>query len=366
MKSRGAMVLCAGGTGGHLFPAEALAHELAARGWEVHLATDERARQYASQFPARKMHVIASSTPAGKNPFRLAMAAVTLLRGYRQARQMMLAVRPAAAIGFGGYPTVPPMLAATRLGIPSMIHDANAVMGRANKLLAPRVDLIAMGFEGVGGGDVAVTGNPVRPAVIEAAKSAYPVRKADEPFNLLVFGGSQGAQFFSKALPQAIELMAPQKRALLRIVQQARVEDETALKADYARLAITAEIAPFFTDMARKIANAHFVISRAGASTVSELAVIGRPALLVPYPHALDHDQALNAKAIADIGGATIFAQSALEPQRLAEILDEAVSDPQRLSQMAGKAGKSGHPDAAARLADCLEKLAAGRREKAV
>ncbi len=247
MKSRGAMVLCAGGTGGHLFPAEALAHELAVRGWDVHLATDERARQYASQFPARKMHVIASSTPSGKNPFRLAMAAITLLHGYRQARQMMLAVKPAAAIGFGGYPTVPPMLAATRLGIPSMIHDANAVMGRANKLLAPRVDLIAMGFEGVGGGDVAVTGNPVRPAVIEAAKSAYPVRKADEPFNLLVFGGSQGAQFFSKALPQAIELMAPQKRGLLRIVQQARAEDEAALKADYARLAITAEIAPFFT-----------------------------------------------------------------------------------------------------------------------
>ncbi|HSO47590.1 MAG TPA: UDP-N-acetylglucosamine--N-acetylmuramyl-(pentapeptide) pyrophosphoryl-undecaprenol N-acetylglucosamine transferase, partial [Rhizobiaceae bacterium] len=252
------------------------------------------------------------------------------------------------------------------LGVPSMLHDANAVMGRANKLLAPRVDLVAMGFDGVGEGTVEVTGNPVRPAVIEAAKSAYPVRKAGEPFNLLVFGGSQGAQFFSQALPLAIELMTPQKRALLRVVQQARAEDEAALKADYARLAITAEIAPFFTDMAKKIANAHFVISRAGASTVSELAVIGRPALLVPYPHALDHDQALNAKAIADNGGATIFAQSALEPQRLAEILDEAVSDPQRLSEMAGKAGKSGHPDAAARLADCLEKLAAGRREKAV
>lgn len=366
MKSKGTMVLCAGGTGGHLFPAEALAHELAARGWEIHLATDERAKRYAANFPARKMHVIASSTPSGKNPVKLAMAALTLLRGYRQARLMMKSLKPAAVIGFGGYPTVPPMLAATRLGIPSIIHDANAVMGRANKLLAPRVDLVAMGFAGVGEEKAEVTGNPVRPAVTEAAKTPYPERKPGEGFNLLVFGGSQGAQFFSQALPAAIALLAPEKRALLRIVQQARPEDEAKLKADYAAIGIEAEIAPFFTDMAKRIAGAHFVVSRAGASTVSELAVIGRPSLLVPYPHALDHDQALNARTLAENGGAIIVEQQTLDPQRLSEILDEAVSDPQRLAQMAGKARQSGHPDAAARLADCLERLAAGGRPTAV
>jgi UDP-N-acetylglucosamine--N-acetylmuramyl-(pentapeptide) pyrophosphoryl-undecaprenol N-acetylglucosamine transferase len=299
MKTRGTMVLCAGGTGGHLFPAEALAHELARRGWEVHLATDDRAQRYAASFPAKKMHVIASSTPSGKNPFMLALAGLTLLRGYRQARLLLSSLKPAAVIGFGGYPTVPPMLAATRMGIPSMIHDANAVMGRANKLLAPRVDLVAMGFEGVEAGDnTLVTGNPVRPAVLEAAQTPYPSRQAGEPFNLLVFGGSQGAQFFSQAMPQAIELLPNETRALLRLVQQARPEDEAAVKAAYAALGVKAEVAPFFTDMAKRMANAHFVVSRAGASTVCELAAIGRPALLVPYPYALDHDQALNARTL--------------------------------------------------------------------
>jgi UDP-N-acetylglucosamine--N-acetylmuramyl-(pentapeptide) pyrophosphoryl-undecaprenol N-acetylglucosamine transferase len=365
MKTRGTMVLCAGGTGGHLFPAEALAHELAGRGWEVHLATDDRAKRYAANFPAKKMHVIASSTPAGKNPVTLAFAGFTLLRGYRQARMLLSSLKPAAVIGFGGYPTVPPMLAATRMGIPSIIHDANAVMGRANKLLAPRVDLVAMGFEGVEAGDnTLVTGNPVRPAVLEAAKTAYPSRQPGEPFNLLVFGGSQGAQFFSQALPQAIELLPPEKRSMLWLVQQTRPEDEAGVKAAYSALGVEAQVAPFFTDMASRIASAHFVVSRAGASTVSELAAIGRPSLLVPYPHALDHDQALNARTLEASGGARIVEQSALSPQRLAEILDEAITDPQRLAAMAAQAKRSGRPDAAARLADCLEKLATGKTPK--
>jgi UDP-N-acetylglucosamine--N-acetylmuramyl-(pentapeptide) pyrophosphoryl-undecaprenol N-acetylglucosamine transferase len=365
MKTRGTMVLCAGGTGGHLFPAEALAHELAGRGWDVHLATDERAQRYAANFPAKKMHVIASSTPSGKNPVRLAVAGLTLLRGYRQARMLLASLKPAAVIGFGGYPTVPPMLAATRMGIPSIIHDANAVMGRANRLLAPRVDLIAMGFEGVeAGANTLVTGNPVRPAVIEASKMAYPLRQAGEPFNLLVFGGSQGAQFFSQALPQAIELLPPEKRSLLRLVQQARPEDEGGVKAAYAALGVQGEVAPFFTDMAKRIASAHFIVSRAGASTVSELAAIGRPSLLVPYPHALDHDQALNARTLEAGGGASIVEQATLSTTRLAEILDEAMSEPQRLAEMAAQAKRSGRPDAAARLADSLEKLASKNSPK--
>jgi UDP-N-acetylglucosamine--N-acetylmuramyl-(pentapeptide) pyrophosphoryl-undecaprenol N-acetylglucosamine transferase len=362
MSGKGTVLVCAGGTGGHLFPAEALAHVLSARGYSVHLATDERATRYAAAFPAAGVHVIPSATPSGSNPFKLAGAALALMRGYRQSRRLIAQIGARAAIGFGGYPTVPPMLAATRMGLPTIIHESNAVLGRANRLLESRVDRVAMGFEGVKtGGRTVVSGNPVRPAVIAAAREPYPARKAEDHFNLLVFGGSQGAQFFSQALPEAIALLPPERQALLRLVQQARAEDEAALRAAYAKLDIAAEVAPFFTDMARRIAAAHYVISRAGASTVSELSVIGRPALLVPYPHALDHDQAQNAAAIARSGGAEIVLQGELDPRRLAEKLDEAIRSPQRLAQMAQSARSSGRPDAAERLADLVDELVAAR-----
>lgn len=358
---KGVVLLCAGGTGGHLFPAEALAHELIARGFEVHLATDERAQRYSGSFPAKQTHVIASATLSGTNPLALAHAALALWRGYRQALAMLKSLRPLAVVGFGGYPTLPPMWAAIRLGIPALIHDANAVMGRANRLLAKGVRTIAMGFGGTASGkNVIVTGNPVRPAVLAAAKLGYPKRSASQAFNLLVFGGSQGAQYFSQALPQAVALLAPAQQRVLRIVQQARAEDEAALRSAYATGGINAEIAPFFTDMADRIAKAHFVISRAGASTVSELAVIGRPALLVPYPHALDHDQAMNARTLAEGGGARIVEQRELDPKRLSIILAKAIAEPRGLAEMAEKAKRSGKPDAAARLGDCVERAISG------
>ena len=363
--AEGTILLAAGGTGGHLFPAEALAHELIARGYEVHLATDERAGRYAGAFPAAAVHEIPSATIGSKNPLALAGAFWTIWRGAREAGRVIGEIKPKAVVGFGGYPTLPPVWAATRRNVPTLIHEQNAVMGRANKALATRVTAIAGGFlpegEGAFAARTVATGNPVRPAVIEAAKTDYEQSGAGEPFRLLVFGGSQGAQFFSQAVPAAVALLPGELRGRLAVTQQARPEDEAAVKAAYAGLGIEAEISPFFTDMARRIAAAHLVISRSGASTVSEIAAIGRPVVLVPYPHALDHDQAANAAALARAGGAEVCPQSSLSPESLAGKLAGYMTEPQRCAAMAAAAKSAGKPEAARLLADLTEAIASGQ-----
>jgi UDP-N-acetylglucosamine--N-acetylmuramyl-(pentapeptide) pyrophosphoryl-undecaprenol N-acetylglucosamine transferase len=293
MEDKGLIVLAAGGTGGHLFPAEALGHELKARGYRVHLVTDSRAERFAGKFPADEIHVVPSATIGSKNPIALAKALLKLWSGMRAARSLFTKLKPKAVIGFGGYPTVPPLLASTTMKIPSLIHEQNAVMGRANKMLASRVQAIAGGFLPEGHGTHAaktvVTGNPVRPGVISASGQAYVASGENDPFNLVVFGGSQGAQFFSSAIPSAICLLEDQYRKRLKVTQQARAEDQDAVTKSYDKLDLAADVSPFFGDMPKRIADANLVISRSGASTVSELAVIGRPAILVPYPYALDH-----------------------------------------------------------------------------
>ena len=300
------ILLAAGGTGGHLFPAEALAHELSARGWTVQLATDSRAERFAVNFPGARIHPISAATLASKNPLALARSFWTIFRGVRQASAVIAKEKPAAVVGFGGYPTLPPIYAATRRGVPTLIHEQNAVMGRANKALAGRVSAIAGGFladgNGAYQGKTVLTGNPVRPAVMAAAEVPFDVPEADGPFRLLVFGGSQGAQFFSDAIPPAIALLPEDQRRRLRITQQARPDDEAKVLEAYESLGVEAEVSAFFGDMAERMAKAHLVVSRSGASTVSEISVIGRPALLVPYPHALDHDQAANAAMLAAAG----------------------------------------------------------------
>lgn len=363
--SKGIILLAAGGTGGHVFPAEALAYELKARGYSVHLVTDSRAERFAGKFPADDIHVVPSATIGSKNPVAVARSLWTLWTGMRAAKKLIQRLKPAVVVGFGGYPTVPPLLAATRLGVPSMIHEQNAVMGRANKALAQRVQAIAGGFLPENGGaysqKTVTTGNPVRPAIIEAAKVPYKPSHAGEPFNLVVFGGSQGAQYFSKAMPTAISLLDDELRARLRITQQVRPEDMEMVSGCVARLEMGADIAPFFTDMAERLANAHLVICRSGASTVSEISVIGRPAVLVPYPHALDHDQAANAAALAATGGAKVIAQSELSPEKIASILTHVMNDPEKLARMAAAAKQAGKPDAANLLAGMVEAIAAGR-----
>jgi UDP-N-acetylglucosamine--N-acetylmuramyl-(pentapeptide) pyrophosphoryl-undecaprenol N-acetylglucosamine transferase len=358
--TRGVILLAAGGTGGHVFPAEALAHELKQRGWSVHLVTDGRAERYAGRFPAEAIHTVPSATIGSRNPVTLIRAGLTIWSGVQAATKLINRLKPKAVVGFGGYPTLPPLYAATRRGLPTLVHEQNAVMGRANKALAGRVTAIAGGFLPEGGKTVA-TGNPVRPAVIEAARTPYFASIPDARFNLLVFGGSQGAQFFSQAVPPSIAALPDNARKRLRITQQARPEDEEAVRKAYAGLGIQAEIAPFFDDMAERMAAAHLVVSRAGASTVSEIAVIGRPSLLVPYPHALDHDQAANAAALAGAGGADVHDQATLTTERLAELLLKAMTEPDRLAAMASAAQMTGKPNAARLLADLVEALASGK-----
>jgi UDP-N-acetylglucosamine--N-acetylmuramyl-(pentapeptide) pyrophosphoryl-undecaprenol N-acetylglucosamine transferase len=361
--AKGSILLAAGGTGGHLFPAEALAHELTLRGWSVHLATDERAERFAGYFPAAAVHTVASATLGSKNPLAVLAAGWRIFRGLRQASRLIARVRPAAVVGFGGYPTIPPLYAATRRKVPTLIHEQNAVMGRANKALAPRVTAIAGGFLPEGeagplGAKTVTTGNPVRPQVLEAAKTPYVPSKGDERFRLLVFGGSQGAQFFSDAVPDAIALLPERQRRRLSVTQQARADDVAKAKAAYAALGIEAQVLPFFTDMARRMAEAHLVLSRSGASTVSEIAVIGRPALLVPYPYALDHDQAANAAALAGAGGAEVYPQAKLSAEHISGLFGALMDDPDRLAAMAAAAKSAGKPDATRLLADLTEAIA--------
>ncbi|MEM1364494.1 MAG: undecaprenyldiphospho-muramoylpentapeptide beta-N-acetylglucosaminyltransferase [Pseudomonadota bacterium] len=355
-------LLAAGGSGGHIFPAQALAEELRSRGWTVHLATDGRAERFASAFGDGHVHVVPSATFT-KNPIKLLKAVARIWQGHRVAGRLTAELKPHMAIGFGGYPSFLPIFAASRAGVPTVIHEANAVLGRANKALAGRVDAIAMGFPlanaGKLGEKLSVTGNPVRQSVIDAAQTPFAAPDEGQAFELLVFGGSQGAQFFSDVMPEVIGGLPYDLGARLRVVQQARPEDETALRAWYSNNEIKAEIAPFFGDMADRLAKAHLVISRAGASTVTELAVVGRPAILVPYPHALDHDQATNAKAMAEAGGVQVMAQSDATPEALRNFLVSVMHDPQQLASMARAARSTSNPDAARLLADKCEAIAA-------
>jgi len=352
--------LAAGGTGGHLFPAEALSRALAKRGIAVELVTDERATKYGSAFPARAIHQIAAATPRGGGLVTRLAAIATLACGTASALWLLLRRRPQVVVGFGGYPTVPPIFAATLLRIPTILHEANAVMGRANRFLAGRVDVVAHGFATIAGIPPAVqakarhTGNPVRPQVLEAAKRGFP-DAAGGTLNLLVTGGSQGARVMSDIVPAAIALLNERERGKLAIVQQARGEDEARVKKAYADLGLNAEVRPFFQDLPERIAAAHLVIARAGASTVAELAVIGRPAILVPLPHALDQDQAANAGVLAATGAALAVEQKDFTPQWLAARLREAQAAPQELQRRAELAREAGIADAAERLADLVQ-----------
>jgi UDP-N-acetylglucosamine--N-acetylmuramyl-(pentapeptide) pyrophosphoryl-undecaprenol N-acetylglucosamine transferase len=355
------VLLAAGGTGGHLFPAEALAAALAVRGVAVELATDARAVGYGGKFPARAVHVIPSATPRG--PFGYPKAAAVIMLGVAKAYRLLGRLRPAAVIGFGGYPSIPSVLAAGLRRIPSAIHEQNGVMGRANRLLAPRVSAIATSFAGVVDADPTLaakatrTGNPLRPAVL-AAIGPYSPPEPNGQLRLLAFGGSQGARIMSDVVPPVVERLDQALRARLSIVQQARSEDLERVRAIYARLGVAAEVAPFFQDLPARIAAAHLVVSRSGASTVAELAALGRPAVLVPLPHALDQDQLANARVLEAAGGAILLRQDVFTPERLAQEIGTLGADPARLAAMASSARSAGAPDAADRLADLVMRVA--------
>jgi UDP-N-acetylglucosamine--N-acetylmuramyl-(pentapeptide) pyrophosphoryl-undecaprenol N-acetylglucosamine transferase len=360
------IVVAAGGTAGHLFPAEALASALVRRDVVVDLATDERATRYGSAFPARATHIIPSATLRKRNPLTFVSAPAMIGYGVLRAFGTLARLRPAAVIGFGGYPTVPPLMAARLLGIPSLIHEQNGVLGRANRRLAPFVDAIATSFPNVLAKHPALaekatfTGNPVRPAVIKAAATPFAVPGAGA-FRLLVFGGSQGARVMADVVPPAIEQLPVELRSRLYITQQARDDDMKRVRDIYARLDVKAEIAPFFADLPARMAGSHLVVSRSGASTVAELAAIGRPGILVPLPHALDNDQLVNAAVLAKAGGAICIEQPQFTPQRLAEELSAVLADPAGLAAMAEAAKRCGTIDAAERLADLVLRVAQSR-----
>ena len=356
------ILLVAGGTGGHLFPAEALADALQKRGAVIDLATDARAAHF--KFPARTVHLIPSATLRGRHPIALARTAALLTLGTAKAWSMLGRMRPAVVVGFGGYPTVPPLMAAALRGIPTVLHEQNGVMGRANRLLAARVTAIATGFRTLTRldprlqGKITFTGNPVRREVIAAAATSYAAPEPGGKLRLLVFGGSQGARVMAEIVPAAVERLAAALRTRLALVQQARAEDLDTVRGTYARLGVAAETAPFFSDLPARMAAAHLIVARSGASTVAELSAIGRPAILVPLPHALDQDQFANAGVLEAAGGAVRIEQRDFTPDRLAAEIAALAGDPGRLVTMAQSAKSAGTLDAAERLADLVLQVA--------
>ncbi|MCZ2158321.1 undecaprenyldiphospho-muramoylpentapeptide beta-N-acetylglucosaminyltransferase [Bartonella sp. 220] len=357
------IVLVAGGTGGHLFPAEALAVELRQRGYDVHLVTDERAQGFVRCFDEEHTHIVSSATFTGRHPFALVKTFLALLKGMGQSLALFYKLRPMLVGGFGGYPTFPPLLIAALSRRATFIHEQNAIMGRANRALASFVHAIAGGLLSTNdtyAHKILLTGNPVREAVLKAAEISYDPSTGEKPFHFLVFGGSQGASSFSKIVPEAVALLDDENRKRLRIVQQVRGSAEELVEI-YHKMGVQAEVASFFEDIAERMARSHFILSRAGASSVCEIALIGRPALLIPYPHALDHDQAENAALLAAVGGAQIVAEKDLSAQRLASLLTEAFCSPHLLEKQALAAKKVGQPHATSRLADMAEALIAGQ-----
>lgn len=355
------VMLAAGGTGGHLFPAFALAEELTRRGIVVDLMTDHRGDRYGTGFPARTIYAVPSATFTGRSPLAMLRTGWTLARGIVAARRILARVAPAAVVGFGGYPSFPPLIAARSRGIPAVLHEQNAVLGRANRFLTKYVNAIATSFEPTRfldapeAGKARLTGNPVRQIVIDQSKRPYVASAGAAEFRLVVFGGSQGARYFSDVVPPALALLPADLTARLQLVQQCREEDMARVEAAYAAAGIAATLAPFFTDLPERLSQAHLVIGRAGASSVAELGVLGRPSILVPLPHALDNDQLQNATRLAESGASWCFAQHTLTPERLAGELERLMRAPEALAAAAAAAKRQGRPDAVMRLADLVE-----------
>ncbi|MFV0409997.1 MAG: UDP-N-acetylglucosamine--N-acetylmuramyl-(pentapeptide) pyrophosphoryl-undecaprenol N-acetylglucosamine transferase [Paracoccus sp. (in: a-proteobacteria)] len=355
-------LIAAGGTGGHMFPAQSLAEVLLSEGWRVKLSTDDRGARYAGNFPdevAREILPSATTARGGtagkiKAPFKIAS-------GILAARATFNRDRPDVVIGFGGYPTIPALSAAWYMGIPRMIHEQNGVMGRVNALFASRVDRVACGIwptalpPGVNG---IHTGNPVRRAVLDLVGAPYAAPGESGPLHLLVIGGSQGARVLSDTVPAAVTALPEDLRARLIVSHQARAEDGERVTAAYAAAGIRAEIEPFFADVPRRLAECHLVISRAGASSVADITVIGRPAILIPYAAATGDHQSANARALSDTGAAIVMPESVLDVESLARDMTAIFTDAGRATQMADAARDLGRPDAARRLYDLVTELA--------
>ncbi|HUT50363.1 MAG TPA: undecaprenyldiphospho-muramoylpentapeptide beta-N-acetylglucosaminyltransferase [Alphaproteobacteria bacterium] len=351
------VLLTAGGTGGHMFPADALARALLDRGCEVALVTDKRGGAYGDTLSTIATHKIRAGQVTGRGPVAKLLGLADVALGTLQARGLLKRLRPAAVVGFGGYASFPAMMAAGWLGIPSALHEQNAVLGRANRFLAKRATRIAVAYAKVRGlppggeAKLHLTGNPVRAPIAALAKADYSEPAADKLLNILVLGGSQGARIFSEVVPAAIAVLPETARKRLSITQQARQEDLAEAEAAYAAIGLKAELRSFFDDVPERLKAAHLLICRAGASTIAELTTAGRPAVLVPYPYATDDHQTANAASIDAAGGGWLVPQPEFKPESLAARLAGLLDDPSLLADTAKKAKTLGHPDAAQRLA---------------
>lgn len=356
-------LIAAGGTGGHMFPAQALAEALLAGGWRVALSTDARGARYADGFPAAVgRRVVPSATTARGGAIGKLTAPAKIGLGIGRAVSDMRRERPAVVVGFGGYPAIPAMAAATILGIPRMLHEQNGVMGRVNRLFARRVGTVACGTwptdlpPGVSGVHV---GNPVRRAILDRAGAPYDPPSAEGPLSLLVLGGSQGARVLSDVVPAAVAALPAGLRARLTVSHQARAEDEARVRDAYDSAMIAAVVQPFFADVPERMAGAHLVVCRAGASTVAELTVIGRPSILIPYAAAAGDHQSANARALVEAGAAMVLPEAVLDAESLSRDMGAILSDSARAADMARAALSLGRPDAASRLFSLVTDIAA-------
>lgn len=360
------VVLATGGTGGHVFPAQALAEELKRRGNRLALITDRRGDAYSGPLGELDAHTISAAGVSGKGLRARVAAVFKLMVGYFQARKLLRTMRPAVVVGFGGYPSVPTMMAASHLKIRTAIHEQNAVLGRANRLMAGRVDRIALSFnetDGLSPKDrerSVLTGNPVRPEIAALAGRPFKTPDSDSPLHVLIVGGSQGAQILGEAVPAAMARLPEGLKSRLRVEQQARPEQLDAVRNAYCQAGIDADIRPFFDDMPARLGRAHLMIGRAGASTLAELTTVGLPAILIPYAYAIDNHQAANAARLSDAGGAWAIPQMDVTADDLARRIEQLLGNPPVLSAAAQAAARTGIPDATRRLADAVEGLTNG------
>jgi UDP-N-acetylglucosamine--N-acetylmuramyl-(pentapeptide) pyrophosphoryl-undecaprenol N-acetylglucosamine transferase len=354
-------VLAAGGTGGHMVPAHALAEELLGRGHRVALITDDRGARIPGLFDRAQVHILPAGRLAG-GPVGWFRAARSIMTGRAMALRLYETFLPSAVIGFGGYPAFPALLAARSDRIPTLLHEQNAVLGRVNRLMAGRVDAIATAYDkvqrlpGNAADKVHLVGNPVRDEVLALRARPFPPLTEDGIFRLLVTGGSQGASILSEVVPEGLGLLPEHFRRRLQVTQQCRPEDIEQVRARYAALAIPADLATYLPDLPERLAWSHLVIARAGASTIAELTAAGRPAILVPLPSATDDHQTYNAREMAKAGGARMIAQSKFTPIELAKQMQKLGLEPAALAKAAARAKAVGRPDAAKDLADLVER----------
>ena len=357
------VLLTAGGTGGHMFPADALARALLDRGYRVGLVTDKRGRAYGETLPTIDMHKLRAGQVTGRGPLARLLGLADIAVGALQARGLLKRLKPAAVVGFGGYASFPAMIASGWLGIASALHEQNAVLGRANRFLAKRARRIAVAYPDVAGlraedrDKLRLTGNPVRSAIVALASAAYPKPTKTKPLHLLVLGGSQGARVLSEVIPKAVAALPDALRKRLRITQQCREEDLDGARQIYEDAGVAPDLASFFDDVPERLKAAHFLICRSGASTMAEITAAGRPAILVPYPFATDDHQTANARSVDEAGGGWLLPQTEFMTDALAGRLSALIEQPETLVQAAAAAKELGHPDAAARLADMVEEL---------